>query len=349
MRLVKRRSSQAGAPPGTLVHLGERRVERARIRVLSYGPDFTEEREVANAADCVTGARGITWVAISGLHDVDVVRTVGECFDLHPLVLEDILDTGQRPKVEIFDDHLVCIVRSFSAGRDRVDLQQVSLVLRPPFVISFEEAAGELFDPLRDRIRAGRGRIRATGADYLLYALLDTIVDSCFSVLEEIAEQTEMLEDAILEDPGPVTLEAIHRLRSDLALIRRGAGPMRDAIGLLGRGESNLIGRELELFLRDVHDHVIQVTEIAESLREVLIGMLDIYVSGVSNRLNEVMKVLTMIATIFMPATFVAGVYGMNFEHMPELQQPWGYPAALGVMLAIGLGMLAFFRRKGWI
>ena len=349
MRFAKRRQAHTGAPPGTLVHVGSRRVERARVRVVSYGPDFVEEREVADPADCIANARGVTWVAVSGLHEVDAVRTVGECFGLHPLVLEDVLDTGQRPKVEIFEDYIVCIARSFEPDEDGATPQQVSLVLKPPFVLSFEESAGSLFNPIRGRIESGLGRIRASGPDYLLYALLDSVVDSWFTSLDHIAEQTEELEQAVVSEPSGETLRLLRHLRTEVADIRRAAGPMREAAGLLWRGELEFINPDLELYLRDVYDHVIHVEELTEDLRDILMGMLDIYLSGISNRMNEIMKVLTMIATIFIPATFVAGVYGMNFDYMPELRQPWGYPVALGIMLAIGVGMLLYFRRKGWI
>jgi len=331
------------------VHVGERRVENTRIRVLSYGPDHIDEREVTDANECVVAGEGITWVAVSGLHDVDAVRAVGECFGLHPLVLEDILDTSQRPKVEIVDEYLVCIARAFSVEETSIEHQQVTLVLRPPFVISFEECAEPLFDPVRARIEAGLGRVRGAGPDYLLYALLDAVVDSPFIALEQIGDETELVEEAVVGEPGPETLREIHRLRSEVALIRHAVGPMREAVGRLGRGASPLIGEDLELFLRDVHDHVIQVAETTEGLRDTLVGMLDTYLSSASNRMNEVMKVLTMIATIFIPATFVAGVYRMNFDEMPGLHAAWGYPVTLGVMLAFALGMLVYFRRKRWL
>ena len=249
----------------------------------------------------------------------------------------------------MFEDYIVCIARSFAPDEEGATPQQVSLVLKPPFVISFEECAGGLFDPLRARIESGLGRIRNSGPDYLLYALLDSVVDSWFTSLDHITEQTEELEQAVVAEPDGETLRLIHHLRSEVADIRRAAGPMREAAGLLWRGEIEFISPDLELYLRDVYDHVIHVEELTEDLRDILMGMLDIYLSGISNRMNEIMKVLTMIATIFIPATFVASMYGMNFEHMPGLHHPWGYPAALGVMLSIAIGMLAYFRRKDWI
>lgn len=349
MRLVKRRSDKVGAPPGTLVHVGERRVEETQIRVISYGPDHLEERGADDLRECAGASEGVTWIAITGLHDVEKVQEVGEYLGLHPLVLEDILDTGHRPKVEEFDDYLFCVARAFDVDEGRLTSQQVSLILRSPLVISFEETASPLFDAVLTRLRAGLGRMRGAGADYLLYALLDSIVDAYFTTLEEIGDQTEDIEEAVVEDPSPDVLRDIHRLRSEVASIRRAMGPMREMLGWFGRGDSTFISAEWEMFLRDVYDHVIQAAEVTDSLRELLIGMLDIYLSSTSNRMNEVMKVLTIIATVFIPVTFVAGVYGMNFEWMPELHYRWGYPAALGVMFVMAVGMVAYFRRKKWL
>jgi magnesium transporter len=349
MRFVKRRSEKVGAPPGTLVHVGERRAERTQVQVICYDRDRVDEVEGADPSECAISDEGVTWLSVTGVHDVEAVRAVGERFDLHPLVLEDILDTGHRPKVDDLDDALFCVTRVFESRDGEIASQQVSLILRPPLLISFEEAPGPLFDRVRERLHAGLGRMRGAGADYLLYALLDSIVDSYFSALEQIGGRTEVLEQQVVEDPGPEVLREIHRLRSEIAMIRRAVGPMREVLGRLGRGDSALIGEEWEMFLRDVYDHVIQVAETTDSLREVLIGMLDTYLSSTSNRMNEVMKVLTIIATIFIPATFVAGVYGMNFDWMPELHTRWGYPAALSVMLAIAVGMLIYFRRKDWL
>ncbi|MGI5817555.1 MAG: magnesium/cobalt transporter CorA [Armatimonadota bacterium] len=349
MRPVRRRSEKAGAPPGTLVHVGEHHAEPTRIHVTVYDRDQLDEHELTDPGKCSAAPERVTWVSVTGLREVETVRTVGECFGLHPLVLEDLLDTGHRPKIDEFDEYLFCICRVFDPAGDGLSSRQVSLVLRPPVLLSFEEVPGPLFDPVRERLRTGFGQMREAGADYLLYALLDSIVDSYFGALESIGARIEDIEEAVIEQPEPKTLRTIHRLRSEVASIRHAVGPMREVIGHLGRGRSSLMSSRWEVFLRDVYDHVIQVAETTESLRDALIGMLDIYLSSASNRMNEVMKVLTMIATIFIPATFVAGVYGMNFEWMPELRYRWGYPAALGVMLAIAVGMLVYFRRKRWL
>ena len=349
MRLVKRRSQTAGAPPGTLVHVGERRAERTRISVTCYDEEGVDEQEVADPDEITVSESGVTWISVTGLHDVDTIRKLGEKFELHPLVLEDILDAGHRPKVEDLDDYLLCIARAFGLEDGHISSEQISLILRPPLVISFQEATTALFDPVRARMHAGLGRIRTAGADYLLYALLDSVVDSYFAALEQIGDKTERIEQEVVAEPEPDVLREIHRTRSEVSRVRRAIGPMREMLSRLARGDSELIAHEWELFLRDVHDHVIQVAETADSLREVLIGMLDTYLSSASNRMNEVMKVLTIIATIFIPATFVAGVYGMNFDWMPELHFWWAYPATLGLMFLMGAGMVVFFWRKGWL
>lgn len=349
MHKARRPSEKAGAPPGTLVHVGERHPEATRIHVTSYDRDQLRETELTDPSGCGGAPEGVTWVRVTGLRDVEAVRAVGECYGLHPLVLEDLLDTGHRPKIDEFDEYLFCICRIFDPADEGLSSRQVSLVLRPPVLLSFEEEAGPLFEPVRERLRAGFGQMREAGADYLLYALLDSIVDSYFGALESIGQRIESVEEAVIEHPEPETLHQIHRLRSEVASIRHTIGPMREVVGHLGWARSSLMSSRWDVFLRDVYDHVIQVAETTESLRDALIGMMDIYLSSASNRMNEVMKILTMIATIFMPATFVAGVYGMNFEWMPELQYRWAYPASLGVMLAIAIGMLIYFRRKRWL
>jgi len=334
------------------VHVGDDAEFPSLTCVMRYGPEGVEELDAQVAAACLPadGFEGVTWVCVRGLGDVELIRDLGECFDLHPLVLEDILDTGHRPKVEDYQAYLYFVARLFGSADDALTPEQVSLALLPGVVLSFEEAGGpDVFEPVRARIRDGKGRIRSMGADYLFYALIDAIVDSYFVALEETGARVEVLEDRVVEDPEPEVLRDIHRLKGRLRLLRESTWPMRDAVSRLERGISDLITPATAPFLRDVYDHTIQVAESAETYREMLLAMLDTYLSSVSNRMNEVMKVLTIIATIFIPITFVAGVYGMNFEHMPELAWPWAYPAALGVMAGVAIGMLIFFRRKRWL
>ena len=346
------RAGKVGAPPGTLVHVGDDAELPTVVSVVRYGPQGVEELETQDAAACLPedGFEGVTWVCVRGLGDVELIRAIGECFDLHPLVLEDILDTGHRPKVEDYEAYLYFVAHLFGSADDTLTAEQVSLVLLPAVVLSFEEAGGpDVFEPVRERIRNGKGRIRGMGADYLFYALIDAIVDSYFVALEETGARVEVLEDQVVEDPQPEVLRDIHRLKSRLTLLRKGTWPMRDAVSRLERGISDLITPATAPFLRDVYDHTIQVAESAETYREMLLAMLDTYLSSVSNRMNEVMKVLTIIATIFIPITFVAGIYGMNFKHMPELEWPWAYPMVLAVMAAVALGMVMFFRRRNWL
>jgi len=288
---------------------------------------------------------------VDGIHQVEVLELLGECFGLHPLVLEDILNTDQRPKMEDFSEYIFVVLKTFSYNdqSDEVEPEQISLILGPSLVLSFQERAGDVFDPIRERIRNGKGRIRRMGADYLAYALLDSIVDHYFIVLEQVGEDVEFLEEELVTNPTPETLQTIHNLKREMIFLRKSVWPLREVIGALERGESSLIKESTGIYLRDVYDHTIQVIDTIETFRDMISGMLDIYLSSVSNRMNEVMKVLTIIATIFIPLTLVAGIYGMNFQYMPELGWRWGYPIVWLVMLVIGAVMLVYFRRKKWL
>lgn len=349
-RIFDKRHAAPGTAPGTL-RPPEQRVERVAIRVIRYSADALDERELASVDECAAlpppATGGVTWIDVVGLHDAELVARLGETFGLHPLALEDVLNTGQRPKIDEYDDHLFCVLRNFHAGEALVS-EQIALFLKPGLVLTFQELPGDCFEPVRERLRRGRGRIREMGADYLAYALLDALVDQFFPLLERQGERIEAMEDELIANPTPETLERIYRLRRELLLLRRAAWPEREVIDALGREETALIGREVKLYLRDVYDHAVQVLEILETYRELAGSMLDVYLSSLSHRMNEVMKVLTVIATIFIPLTFVAGVYGMNFDRMPELHWRWGYPASLLLMAAIAFGLVAFFRRRGW-
>jgi len=344
-------SRKAGHPPGTVLHVGERRVEETQVTILEYDELRFREQDVETIEECLPSrdALTVTWINVHGLHGVEVLERVGDCFGLHPLVLEDILNTNQRPKVEDFGDYIYVVLRMFYSEGEEVAEEQVSLILGPTFVVSFQEREKDVFDPIRERIRQSRGRIRKMGADYLAYALLDSIVDSYFVVLEKLGERIEGLEDDLVSNPAPETLQVIHNLKREMIFLRRSVWPLREIIRGLERGESALIGETTGLYVRDLYDHTIQVIETVETFRDMLSGMLDIYLSSVSNRMNEVMKVLTIIATIFIPLTLIAGIYGMNFQQMPELGWRWGYPMVWAVMLAIGALMLAYFRGKRWL
>lgn len=348
-----RRRSPVGAPPGTLISHPD--ATPPVLRVIGYGADMFEETEVASPAELsALRARWPTlWIDATGVGDADAVAEIGEIFGLHRLALEDVVNVHQRPKVEEYPDTLFAVARMVSLT-ERVDTEQVSLFLGPDWVLTFQEREGDVWEPVRDRLRAGRGRIRAAGADYLLYALLDAVVDGYYPVLEEFGSRLEFLEEEVIEDPREDLVGIIHAARRDVLALRQSVWPMREAVGQLYRDEFRLISDESRIYLRDAYDHTVQVIELLESYREMASALLEVYLSSVSHRMNEVMKVLTIIATIFIPLTFIAGIYGMNFDpasspwNMPELGWYWGYPAALGLMAVIAVGLVWFFWRKGW-
>lgn len=294
---------------------------------------------------------GVTWLDIDGVHQTEILEAVGAHANLHPLVIEDIHNTYQRPKVEDYEDYLYIVLKmiSWDGDANEVRAEQVSLILGKNYVLSFKEDPGDIFDPIRQRLRESKGRIRKMGADYLAYSLLDQVVDHYFLILENLGEQIEDLEEELITNPDASTLQTIHHLKRELIFLRKSVWPLREAISSLERGESPLFQSDTLVYLRDVYDHAIQVIDTIETFRDMVSGMLDIYLSSVSNRMNEVMKVLTIIATIFIPLTFIAGIYGMNFVNMPELQWPWGYFMVWGVMIIIFIGMLIFFKRKKWL
>jgi len=353
MRKLLRQSTAAGLEPGTLVHIGEKAVGRPRATVIRYGDGRFEEEHVDLSEGCPTlgTGPGVTWINVIGVGDQQVLEQIGACFDLHGLVLEDIMNTDQRVKVEDFTDYLYIIVKTieWEPETDEVVSEQVSIVLGPNFVLSLQEAEPDAFASLRERLSSGKARALTMGADYLAYALLDTVVDKCFVALEKIGEEVELMEDEVAEDPSPALLQRIHRLKREMIFLRKATWPVREVVGALERRETPLIGAGIEPYLRDLYDHTIQVIDTIEALRDITSGMLDIYLSSLSNRLNVVMKLLAVIGTVFMPLTFIAGVYGMNFHHMPELRSPWGYPIVLGAMATIAAWMLYAFRRKGWL
>ncbi len=351
---ARRRSSKTGLPPGTLVHIGRDREKAARISVVSYSETSIEEKEHVKVEACVPyrDAPGTVWVNLEGIHDVAILEKLGGCFGLHPLVMEDILNTEQRTKVEDYTDYLYLVLKMlrFDAAADAVRSEQISLVLGRNYVLSFQEGIDDdAFVSVRDRIRHEGGRIRKAGADFLAYSLIDTVVDNYFTVLEQLGERIEALEEELISAATPVTLQKIHRLKRELIMIRKSVWPLREVIGALERGDSPLVQDATRLYLRDVYDHTVQVIETIETYRDMVSGMLDIYLSSMSNRLNAIMKVLTVIATIFMPLTFIAGVYGMNFRYMPELQWRYGYLFVWMIMILIGLAMFLYFRRKRWL
>jgi len=355
-RVFKIRTKKVGLPPGTLVHDGEERTEPVRITIMDYDLDHLQEFCVTSIDECadLKASPSVTWINVVGVHRPEVVEKIGNCFDIHPLVQEDIVHTEQRPKMDDFDDHVFIILRMLSRsengdGDEEIWSEQLSLLVGRGFVISFQETEGDVFDPVRDRIRKSKGKIRRGGADYLAYSLIDAVVDSYFLILEDVGEDLEFLEDELVESPDKDTSKRIHEMKRDMIFLRKSVWPLREVISRLSRGESDIFDESTEIYLRDVYDHTVQVIEEIETFRDVLSGMLDIYLSSISNRMNEVMKVLTIIATIFIPLTFVAGIYGMNFDYMPELHWRLGYPAVLIFMLVTAMLMVLYFRRRGWL
>lgn len=351
-RQVHRRSQKRGLPPGSLVHIGEKKREHIRITVIDYNEETCAEKEVRTVEECFPFKERstVTWINVDGVHDSEIIGQMGGHFGVHPLILEDIMNTAQRPKLEDMGDYLFLVIRMISPGGKKGILsEQVSLIVGPNFVLSFQEGEGDVFEPVRERIRNGKGRLRRMGSDYLAYALIDAVVDNYFLVLERLGERVEALEEEIVTDPGRKTIQTLHTLKREMVDLRKSIWPLREVISGLQRSGSPLIQESTGLFLRDVYDHTIQVIDTIETYRDMTSGMLDIYLSSVSNRMNEIMKVLTIIATIFIPLTFFAGIYGMNFEYMPELGWRWGYFAVLALMVVIGVFMIFYFRRKKWL
>jgi len=352
-KLFKKLSHKAGLPPGTLVHVGERKAEEVKITIIDYDQTGFQEKEVQTVEECFPFKETptVTWININGLHEVSVIEKIGTHFGLHPLIQEDILHTGQRPKMEDFDTYILLILKMlrYDDEANTVRTEQISIILGPNFVISFQEVQGGVFNPLRERIRTGRGRVRRMGADYLAYALLDSIVDHYFILLETCGERIELLEEELALNPQPETLQAIHNLKQEIIFLRKSVWPLREVISGTERAESPLIHDDISMYLRDLYDHTIEVIDSVETYQDILSGMIDLYLSSVSNKMNEVMKVLTIFASIFIPLTFMAGVYGMNFEFMPELKIRWAYPALWGAMIVVAASLLIFFKRRKWL
>ncbi len=350
-RSRRKRLKGPGASPGTLVYTGERVVAKVRVSVIDYDQGrLTERDDIPLDQICALKETStVSWINVEGISDPSFIEEIGKRFGLHPLLLEDILSPRQRPKMETYESYIYLVLKMLYVEKGgEIRSEQVSFVLGPHYVISFLEDPGDIFDPVRERIRGQRGRIRQMGPDYLLYALADAIVDHYFIVLECLEERIEKLEDEVFSNPTGSTIQAIQRLKTELLYLRKSVWPLREALSGLLREESQLLTDKTEFFFRDVYDHTIQVIDTLESLRDTVSGLLDIYLSSLSHRLNEVMKVLTIIATIFIPLTFIAGVYGMNFKFMPELSSPWGYPLIWCVMIAVAGVMLIFFKRRGW-
>jgi magnesium transporter len=330
-----------------------RKMSGVKVQIIHYDDTTLEERQISGGiCELSRDVPGVTWINVDGMRDGDIFETIGNCYDLHPLVLEDILSADQRPKVDDYEHYLYIVIKMlrYNEAEGDVDIEQVSVIFGSGFVISFQQGKeGDVFDPIRERLRTGKGRLRKLGADYLAYSLLDAIVDNYFVILERIGDKVDLLEEELVANPKPEKLDLMHNLKREMLFLRNSVWPLREVISNLERGDTTLIQDVTRVYLRDVYDHTIQVIETVETFRDMLSGMLDIYLSSISNRLNEVMKVLTIISTIFMPMTFVASLFGMNFSYIPGLKSSWGFPFSMAIMLAIGLVMLAYFRRKRWL
>jgi len=349
----KLRSQKVGLAPGTLVHLGERRTTQPDIALFEYDASVLKETRFASLAASRGHARGpgTLWLNVHGLHEPEVMAEIGRRFNLHPLVLEDILNTDQRPKVDDYGDYLYIVARFFEydAASGSIGSDQVSIVLGTDFVLTFQERPTGTFDPVRERLRGDKGPIRKLGADYLAYSLLDTVVDRYFSVLEQLTERTEGLEDRLLQQATPALLREIHEIKRETLVMRRAVWPLREVINGLTRADQRFFKAETQPYLRDVYDHAVHVIESLEGIRDLIAGMLDIYLSSISNRVNMEVRILTVITTLFMPAALIAGIFGMNFRTMPMLEEPEGFLVALGMMATIAVAMGAIFWRRRWL
>ncbi len=352
-RFVRRRSVKAGLSPGTLVHIGKPSAEPVGISCIGYDREHVREHELDLSAlgELELAAGGVTWINVVGLHRTEVVEAFGHKLSLHPLVLEDVVNSGQRPKLEDYEGYAFIVLRMLDSDEPSGEVrdEQVAIILGPHWVVTFQERPGDAFDPVRERIKTNKGRIRKMGADYLAYCLVDAVVDRYFAVLELIGDRLEEVSEVIMGNPDQAVLRELHDLRQELMVLRKASWPLRNVLHRMQQGQAHLITDETSVFVRDAYDHTVQIIDTAETLREMTTDLRDIYLSSLSNRMNETMKVLTVIATIFIPLTFLAGIYGMNFAFMPELSWRYGYVAVLGLMAAVAGGMLLYFRRRKWL
>lgn len=349
----KKTSIKIGLSPGAFVHVGDKKIDNVILELHDYDEQHYSSRYLKTIEEALPfkNTLSVSWLNINGLHDVEVIQKLCRQFDIHPLVIEDILNTEQRPKIEIFDNYIFITMKMLTYDKKQNEIQdeQISLILGKHFVLSFQEQEGDVLGPLRDRLNGGAGRLRKLGSDYLMYAIMDIIIDHYFYVLECMDDEINQLEDMVMNTPVQSQLQRIHYLKRELVDFRRAVWPVREVVSTLTREEYNLITRTTEPFLRDLYDHVFNTSEMIESLRDMVSGLMDVYLSNVSNRMNEVMKVLTIIATIFIPLSFFAGIYGMNFEYMPELKWHYSYFILWGFIIIAAGSMVYFFRRKKWL
>lgn len=351
-KIVKSRSQVRGLPPGSLVHIGDKKRETTIMSLIEYSEDSFEQTElILNSLSKLDNRREtIKWINVEGLHEVNVLAQIGEIFDIHPLALEDILNTDQRPKIEFYDKYMYISAKMlfYNSEINEFNIEQVSFILGDDYIISFSERDTDVFEPVIKRLQQGLSRARKLSTDYLFYCLLDIIVDDYFDVLENLSETIETAEDEMVNNTTDKSLRTINKLKRQVLFLHKSVWPLRDVLSSLERGESPLIKESTEIYIRDLYDHVVQVMDTTETLRDILSSMMDVYLSSTSNRMNEIMKVLTIISTVFMPLSFIVGVYGMNISNMPELGWHWMYPTLWLVMLTIAGAMLYYFKKRKW-
>ena len=353
MQLFKKRTQKVGLPPGTLIHIGNKKNEPVKITVIDYNEKQFQEKEVDSIEKCFKykDSSTVTWINIDGVHQTEIIEKIGKHFTIHPLILEDVVSTDQRPKIDIFDEYISVILKIpyYDDEKQEVNIEQVSLILGNTFVISFQENEKYFFEPIRERLRKINYPIRKFGADYLAYTLIDIIVDNCFILLETLDNKINAIEEKLLDHHSKANLYAIHDLKRKLLFLNKSIWPLREVIGSLERGESPLIKNSTKIYFRDIYDHTLHILENIETFREMITGMMDIYLSSLSNKMNETMMFLTIIGTIFIPLTFITGIYGMNFRYMPEIGWRFGYPIAILFMAGIAILMLFYFKKKKWL
>lgn len=354
MSKIRRKNKIPGLSPGTLMYTGTRKNEKISIEIFDYSTEHLIEKKNCTVEDAFVYKEksSTTWINIEGLSDIDAIEKIGKYYEIHPLTLEDLLHMEQLPKIEVFENYIFTTLKmlTFNESTREVESEQVGIIMGKNFVISFQEGKeGDVFDPLRERIRAGKGRLRSYGADYLNYALIDIIVDNYFVILEKIGEKVEDYEEKLLIHPEEDLLKNIYGLKREIMFLRKTFIPIREIAAQMQHSESELINERTLVFIRDLYDHSLQVIDMVETYRETVSGLVELYLSSLSNRMNQVMRILTTISTIFIPLTFIVGVYGMNFDFMPELHLHYGYYIIWGVMIALGAGMYVYFKRKKWM
>ncbi len=345
------KSQNIGAPPGTLFYNGEERNERIKITLIEFNETEFFEDVYYDLSDCIEHVKPnmVKWINVEGIHKPELVEAIGKIYDIHPLTLEDIVHIDQRPKFEDYEHYVVAIMKMISYTTE-VKSEQLSIILLENTVISFQEPqGGDAFDVIRNRLRASKGRVRKLGADYLAYALMDAVVDYYFTCIEKIGDKIEEIEEEIINDTDKKSLLQLYHLKREMIYLRKQVWPLRDLLNNMVRSETQLINPTSDIYLRDLSDHVTRIIDSVETYRDLLSGIMDIYLSTNANKMNEVMKVLTIMSSIFIPITFIAGVYGMNFDNMPELRTQNGYFILWGIMITIIVGLLIYFKRKKWV